>query len=232
MRSERVRQSFTVTVALTFADRWLLHRLDGFRREHPRCDLRIDTSTRLLDFATEPVDVGIRFGSGSWPGLAATYLTRDVFFPVCSPTYSSGRRVLQQPGDLHPHQLIHDTSMVSTAGFPSWRDWFAEAGLSLHDSEGGLHVNDSAAAYRMAIAGQGVALGRTTLVAQDLAEGRLVCPFGPALPCVLAYYVVCRSQDADDPTIAAFRDWLLAEVEAAEPSPADGIAPSDGSQQG
>ncbi len=96
--------------------------------------------------------------------------------------------------------------------FPTWRDWYERAGLAAAESERGVHINDSAAAFRMAIAGNGVALGRSTLVGQDLAEHRLVCPFGPALDCPLAYYVVCRPQDADDPTIAAFRDWLLGEA--------------------
>jgi LysR family glycine cleavage system transcriptional activator len=64
----------------------------------------------------------------------------------------------------------------------------------------------------MAVAGNGVALGRTTLVAEDLAAGRLVRPFGPELECSLAYHVVCRPQDVDDPLIVAFREWLLIEA--------------------
>jgi LysR family glycine cleavage system transcriptional activator len=63
----------------------------------------------------------------------------------------------------------------------------------------------------MAIAGNGVALGRTTLVEQDLSEGRLIRPFGPVLDCALGYHVVCRPQNVDDAMIVAFRDWLVAE---------------------
>ena len=53
--------------------------------------------------------------------------------------------------------------------------------------ERGLQINDSAAAYQTAINGSGIALGRTTLVALDLATGRLVRPFGDAVDCELAY---------------------------------------------
>jgi LysR family transcriptional regulator, glycine cleavage system transcriptional activator len=102
--------------------------------------------------------------------------------------------------------------MASEPRFRTWRDWYERAGLPAVESERGPHITDSAAAFRMAIAGNGVALGSTTLVKEDLAEGRLVRPFGPALDCTLAYYVVCRPQDADDPTIMAFRDWLLGEA--------------------
>jgi DNA-binding transcriptional LysR family regulator len=41
-----------------------------------------------------------------------------------------------------------------------------------------------------------------------------------ALECALAYYVVCRAQDSDDPTIVAFRNWLLQEA-AREIDPKD-----------
>lgn len=212
LRSARGRQSLTVTVSFAFGDRWLMPRLDGFRRAHPECELMIDASTNLTDFAVEQVDVGLRYGAGNWPGLAATYFARDAFFPVCSPALLSGTRPLKSPGDLRHHQLIHDTSLASLPDFRTWRDWFEHVGLAPFDGESGLRINDSAAAYRFTIAGEGIALGRTTLVAQDLAEGRLVRPFEPELESPLGYYFVCRPQDADDPMIAAFRNWLVEEA--------------------
>lgn len=212
LRLARKRQTLTVTVPMAFADKWLLPRLETFGRAHPGCELRVDTRTSLVDFATEPVDVGIRYGRGVWPGLVATRFAADLFFPVCSPSLLKGRHPLVSPADLRHHQLIHDTSMPSEPRFPSWRDWYERAGLATTGAERGVRIDDSAAAFRMAISGGGVALGRTTLVAQDLAEQRLTRPFGPALACELAYYVVCRPQDAEDPTITAFRDWLLEEA--------------------
>jgi LysR family transcriptional regulator, glycine cleavage system transcriptional activator len=206
------RRTLTITVSLAFADKWLLPRLETFRRHRPGCELRIDTSATLIDFAAKHVDVGIRYGVGAWPGLTVTFLTRDAFFPVCSPLLLEDQHPLRSLEDLSHHQLIHDTSMASEPRFRTWRDWYQCAGLPVAESERGLHINDSAAAFRMAVAGNGVALGRTTLVEEDLAKGRLVRPFGPALDCTLAYYVVCRPKEADDPTIVAFRDWLLEEA--------------------
>src|ERR1700754_4732604 len=204
LRSARKRQSLSVTVPSAFADKWLLHRLDAFSRAHPEYELRIDTSSALVDFATQSIDVGIRYGAGIWPGLVAFPFARDAFFPVCSPALLEGPNALRTPADLKHHPLIHDVSMASTAAFRTGEDWYRAAGLPVSGSERGLRINDSAAACRMAMAGHGVALGRTTLVEQDLEEGRLVRPFGPALDCPLAYHVVCRPQDADDEAIAAF----------------------------
>ncbi|USI72807.1 LysR substrate-binding domain-containing protein [Sphingomonas morindae] len=212
LRGARMRPALSVTVPMAFADKWLLPRLARFYRRHAECALQIDTSTALVDFTARAVDVGIRYGAGSWPGLVAVPFARDAFFPVCSPALVSGPHGLRRPEDLKQHALIHDTSMAATPAFPSWRTWYEAAGLDPAASGQGLRINDSAAAYRMAIAGDGVAMGRTTLVADDLREGRLVCPFGPELACPLAYHVVCRPQDADEPTIVALRDWLVEEA--------------------
>jgi LysR family glycine cleavage system transcriptional activator len=63
-----------------------------------------------------------------------------------------------------------------------------------------------------AIQGEGVVLGRSALVADDLRAGRLVRPFSMSLPADLAYYLVYPAQAAQRPKVRAFRDWLFEEV--------------------
>jgi DNA-binding transcriptional LysR family regulator len=102
--------------------------------------------------------------------------------------------------------------MTTEGTFPTWRVWLRHAGVSGVDSERGLHIDDSAAVIRVAIAGGGVALGRSALVAGDLAEGYLTHHFGEPYGCELGYYVVHRPEEADKAAVAAFRDWLLDEA--------------------
>jgi LysR family glycine cleavage system transcriptional activator len=104
--------------------------------------------------------------------------------------------------------------MTFENAFPTWRRWLQAAGFADINSDRGLQINDSAAAYQAAINGSGVALGRTTLVALDLAAGRLVRPFGDALDCELAYYLIHRPGADSDPGIGAFKDWICAEAQA------------------
>ena len=92
------------------------------------------------------------------------------------------------------------------------RTWLQNAGYTDIHCDRGLQVNDSAAVIQAAIAGSGVALGRTTLVAKDLAEGRLVRPFGDDLAYDFAYYIVHPPQADIVPGIAAFITWLLEEA--------------------
>src|SRR5262249_39019310 len=134
------------------------------------------------------------------------------FFPVCAPELLSGAHPLRGPEDLRHHALIHDRSMAFESTFPIWRTWLQRAGYADIDCERGLQINDSAAVIQAAIAGGGVALGRTTLVARDLAEGRLVRPFGDDLVYDFAYYIVHRPQVVEAPGVAAFKAWLLEEA--------------------
>jgi LysR family glycine cleavage system transcriptional activator len=214
LKASRGQITISLTVPPAFADKWLLPRVERFTTNHPLYDLRIDTSGRLVDFAAERMDVGIRYGGGRWPDLKSTFLLRDAFFPVCSPALLEGTRPLRGPDDLKRHTLIHDRSMAFEAAFPTWRTWLQAAGFPDINCERGLQINDSAAAYQAAINGSGVALGRTTLVALDLAAGRLVRPFGEALICELAYYLVHRPKADSDPGLAAFKDWVCMEAQA------------------
>jgi len=213
LKASKSRIVFTLTVPPAFADRWLLWRVERFQRRHPYYDLRIDTSGRLTDFTAERIDVGIRYGAGAWAGLVSTFLLRDEFFPVCSPALMEGEHALRAPSDLQHHPLIHDTSMTGAGLFPTWRSWLLHAGCRDRiDTDRGLQLNDSAMGLQTAISGYGVALGRTTLVERDLAEGRLVKPFDIVQSCELAYYLVHRPESAAHAPVIAFKEWLLEEA--------------------
>ncbi len=201
-----------VAVLLAFADKWLLPRVQRFRARYPGYDLRIATDRQQRDFITDRLDIGIRYGGGHWPGLRSTFLLRDEFFPVCNPTLVDGRPPPRRAEDLRHFPLVHDASMPTESTFPTWRAWLRHAGVSGVDCERGLHIDDSAAVVRAAIAGAGVALGRSALVAGDLAEGRLVHPFGAPCGCELGYYAVHRPEDAGKAPVAALLGWLLDEA--------------------
>jgi LysR family transcriptional regulator, glycine cleavage system transcriptional activator len=220
LQAAQARTAIGLTVPPSFADKWLLPRVERFQASHPHVDLRVDTSPRLVDFSADRIDLGIRYGLGHWAGLSATRLFSDNFFPVCAPVLASGRALPRSAGSLGEHALIHDVSMRAEPAFPTWRAWLArfahaEQGSSAAglDAERGLQINDSAAVIQACIAGSGIGLGRSHLVATDLAAGRLVRPFGDALACELAYYVVHRD-DARGlaPAVAAFKSWLIDEA--------------------
>lgn len=203
----------TVTVSPAFAAKWLLPRIERFQQAHPDTDLRLDTNQRSVDFLVDGIDVGVRYGAGVWPGLTTVRLMDEEIYPVCSPSLRDQLPTLTEPGDLARYTLLHDLTLEQNSGFPTWRTWLDAAGFPEIDAEHGLRINNSAAVLQAAIDSRGVALGRSEMVRDDLAAGRLVRPFGD-LTCPIdpAYYVVYRPECAAKPRIAAFRDWLLDEA--------------------
>ena len=200
----------TVSTLASMAVKWLLPRISTFQEAHPAIDVRITTSTALVDFKAGDVDAAIRYGRGQWPGLRADWLTADQLFPVCSPALLTGGKPLKCPEDLANHTLLH-----SVGGYDDdWRLWLTAAGLPASISkQPGLTFDLIFMTVQAAIDGIGVAIGRTTYVEGDIAKGRLVVPFKITLPTDAGFYLVYPEASADKPKLAAFRQWLLASAQ-------------------
>ena len=210
----------TVTVSPAFAAKWLLPRIDRFQSLQPDIDVRLDTSAKSIDFAIQEVDIGVRYGAGTWAGLMTEKLMEEEIYPVCSPQLLLGKNAI----DLTQETLIHDRSMDGYIGFPSWDDWLAQASLTnvaltKVDTSRGMQINNSAAVLQAVINGHGVALARSVMARDDVAAGRLVQLFPEiTFSSVLAYYVVYQAESANMTKLKAFRDWLFAEVSSTHES--------------
>lgn len=214
----------TVTVSPAFAAKWLLPRIEDFQRSHPQTDVLLDTNLRPVDFIAEGTDIGVRYGTGHWPGLTAIKLMDEEMYPVCAPTYPLLKRGRLSAKMLADATLIHDLSMAGDPTYPTWRTWLDAAGYPNVNAEHGLRINNSAAVLQAAIDGQGLALGRSVMLRDDLTAGRLVRPFGETpRPLAFAYYIVHRPEVAELAKIKAFRDWLLAQASGAG-NPGVGVA--------
>ena len=195
----------TISTLASLAAKWLLPRLATFQEAHPGIDVRITTSTALVDFRTGDVDAAIRYGRGHWPGLRADWLMADELFPVCSPALLTGDKPLRCPEDLANQTLLH-----TSGGYDDdWRLWLTAAGLpSSIPKLPGLTFDLILLAVQAAIDGAGVAMGRTSYVEADIAKGRLVVPFKITLPADAGFYLVSPEAKADPPKLKAFRQWL------------------------
>ncbi len=212
LRAQDCSGPLTVSTSPALAAKWLVPRLEGFQELHPEIDVRVSAGMRLVDFAREDVDVAIRYGRGTYPGLVAELLLTNEVVPVCAPALLEGPRPLRAPQDLRQHTLLHDDTATSDGAYPNWAMWLRAAGLEGVDASRGPRFDYPGLVLEAAAAGRGVALALSTIAAADLAAGRLVRPFAVAAPTPFAYYVVCPQATAERPKVAAFRRWLHAEA--------------------
>lgn len=208
----------TVSVAPSFASKWLVPRLGEFGELHPDIDVWLSSAMGLVDFAKEEVDVAIRYGAGHYPGLEVERLLSECVFPVCSPKLLQNGSKLHEPVDLCDHTLLHDDGPEEDDSCPDWTMWLKAAGVGCVDGVRGPRFNQSSLVLEAAAAGRGVALAKSALAANDMAEGRLVKPFESSMPIDFAYYIVCPKAKAALPKVETFRNWLL---EAAKLDPGD-----------
>ena len=207
---QRSPAHLTVSVVPDFASKWLLPRLTSFQDKFPEIEVRVTAEDRFADFVTDGVDLGIRFGSGSNPGLSTLPLMPDVVFPVCSPALLR-KRSITAPEELLNCELLHDATAEHDGSGCDWRHWFERTGMSVGRLEG-LRLSPGKLAIESAADGLGVALARAALIGDDLDEGRLVRPLHQAATTVFSYHLVHRPAAKLDCHVAAFIDWVRSEA--------------------
>ncbi len=207
LQADAKQMRLTVTALPAFAARWLSPRLGGFIEQYPEMEVMLQSSSHLTDFVRESVDIGIRFGSGNYPGLAVEKIMDDYYYPVASPRFNGGR--LPQS----PQKLVRNT-LLRCEGEP-WTPWFRAAGVDAPEPTSGLIFQDSSMMVRAAADGNGIALARHVIAISDIEAGNLVRLFDVAVQCPHAYYLACPPEALRKPQVQAFRSWLLAEIEKA-----------------
>ncbi|TQV78968.1 transcriptional regulator GcvA [Denitrobaculum tricleocarpae] len=214
LRSQDSSGNLKVSALPSFAAKWLLPRLPRFTEKNPTIDVLISANDQIVDFDQDDFDLAIRYGSGNYPGLRVDRMMGDRIFPVCSPRLLEGDKPLQAPDDLSRHVLLHDDMARTDASANDWQGWLRAAGITTVDPDRGPAYSHSSMVIQAAIEGHGIALGRTSLIGDDVAAGRLVCPFGPVIPGPFTYYLVGPEETADQPKIQAFKTWIQQEVAA------------------
>jgi LysR family transcriptional regulator, glycine cleavage system transcriptional activator len=195
-----------VSCLATFMMRWLIPRLYGFASTHPGIEVRLSASHQPVDFARDGIGVAIRIdGAGHRRNVTAHRFLEDRMGPVASPALIERHRI-RRPADLKRLTLLHTETRPQ-----AWPDWQRLAGIDGIDPAKGSRFEHSYFLLEAAASGLGVAIGSYPLVAQDLASGRLVAPFG-FISSGASYCLLHPRDAARVPKVTAFRSWILAEA--------------------
>ena len=198
----------TLSVSTAFANYWMVPRLAELHRQHPDIDLRLQTTDKDLDLAQEGLSLGVRRGTGDWPGYDGVKIAADVLIPVASPRFLRGCGPLDSLSALAAQRLVFLEEPFRPR--PTWRDWFAAQGFDYRDSGEGLRLNDYALVIQAAMAGEGIALGWLHIV-ENLLQQDLLEPAGPwRWETENSHYLIWSNRTALSEPAEIVRDWIIA----------------------
>lgn len=210
MLREPVRKKqVSVSVAPSFAAKWLMPRMDDFHALHPEIEVWISADMEPVSLSDGNVDLAVRYGPGGYAGTISDLLMSETVLPVCAPSLMQGDSPIRTPADLIRQPLLHDVSADADPSRPDWAMWLKARKVRHPDPRKGSRFNQSSLLIEAALAGRGVALAKRALAQADLASGRLVAPFPDGSEAVgFAYHVILPRDRPASQSAKAFVGWL------------------------
>lgn len=206
--SRNAGRAITISALPGFAVQWLFPRLIDFDERHPGISISLGTSDTLTDIAAGEADLAIRYGRGNYSGVRVEKLMDDHMFPVCSARYLAEHGPVDSPADLLSHTLLIDDTRVIDGYEASWQRWFELVGQPFTHSTTFKKFGQSNMVIQAALAGRGLALGRSALVVDEILAGNLVIPIKSAFPSGFGHYLITAKSRPSTPNVDAFRDWI------------------------
>lgn len=202
---EQDLERINIGMSTYFASRWLSPLLMNFMDRHPKIGLSLQPVIGLIDFRKGNIDMGIRWGKGDW-----TDMETELLF-LCSAKPTAGVAIAKRIDDEGIEAVLPDLLLLHDRDdFEAWVDWHKAAGLVCQSTQNGLVIPDPNVRVQSVINGQGVALN-DLLVAPELSAGQLreISTVGLS---DYGYYLVYPSGSLDNPSLKAFRDWIMDEA--------------------
>lgn len=202
--------SFKICSYPSLTQRWLIPRWKAFYERYPRINIQFVTSMDPGNISHADFDAAICVGNKNsvWQDWSNIHLFDIEAIPVCSPSL-----VQRNGGHIAASDLAAQTLIRNASRPDDWTRWFSAAGLDSIDSHTGPIFENFILAIQAAIEGIGILIADRVLVADDLASGRLVQPFGPSRLTQHSFYFVFPDSRATDWRFRAFVDWIKTDAE-------------------
>ncbi|WP_306440293.1 transcriptional regulator GcvA [Methylobacterium sp. WL64] len=191
-----------------FGMRWLIPRLDRFRRANSDILITLVTRSSIFDFAQERLDAAIHYGHNDWPGVTSEPLVGSQVVLIAAPRYLYSIGGIDDPSDLARATLLQHIRKPD-----SWR-LLLEAIAAQHvNAWAGPRFEHFYMIIQAAIAGLGIGLVPRVIAADDIEAGQLVVPFETEYVSDQNYCLVYPDSKANDVRLNRFRSWLAEEAQ-------------------
>jgi len=200
LRVQGLDRPLAISVTHAFAEQWLMPRIGDFWAKHPDTQLNITPSRELVDLRRDGFDLALRFGDGSWPGVAAEILTDGDFWVVARPDLVRGRTLNCLP-DVVDLPWVLENHMLSNRGI------IEREGIDFEQLNMTL-LNTSGMVMSAVTAGLGLTVQSQSLVRARVERGDLTKICELSQPGIGYYMVTLPGQER--PGLRTFKSWLKA----------------------
>jgi LysR family glycine cleavage system transcriptional activator len=198
--SDAEARPIALSVTPSFAENWLMPRFADFWTKHPDFGLSIIPSIDVIDLRRDGVDMAIRYGFGTWPGLESTPLVKADFTVIAAPSLLQGR-------EINSFQDLDGLPWMFGTLHKEARRWVAASGVNLT-----TNVMTEVATFGMVMAavraGKYLTVVTSALVSDEIESGKLRCLIQQQ-PKDLGYYIV-HPKGVLSARTKQLKAWLLA----------------------
>jgi LysR family glycine cleavage system transcriptional activator len=212
--TDNYKNILTISILPSLASKWLIPRLVDFNQKHPDISVHINANLALSDFKND--DASIQFGyqpSIGLNNLQAKFLMEEEIFLVASPKLINSSCRFDCVEDLKKQTLLRDTvdchfEAYGVAREVGWNEFSTILKVDISQCKF-LAFTQANLVLQAAIAGQGVAIARSVLVADDLRTGQLVRIYPQYSTQSLGYHWVYPHNSSKLETVKIFEEWLF-----------------------
>jgi DNA-binding transcriptional LysR family regulator len=174
-----------------------------FRARHPRVEIDVAVSDRLVDIVAEGFDAGVRSSDVIERDMVQVRLTDSARFVVVgSPEYLARHGTPERPEDLLRHECLTFRSQTTGALYA----WELERGRRTWrvPVRGGVVTDDGLLAVSLAEQGMGLAYAFEPLVQEQLRTGRLRRVLEPYAAEIAGFFLYFPSRSQRSPPLRLF----------------------------
>ena len=192
----------------SLAIRWLRPLLLEWRKARKGVSVHLISTDAEAVLADEQIDFRLSYGASDCRYSHFVDLFTDSVVPACSPKFLAEHPV-RYPSDILDGPLFDIEWDVRHRPPPSWADWARSVGMP-PPMAGDLAFSLSTAGIDAAVNGGGFVLGQMAMIADDLANGRLVVPIDRRLHMPDRYFLAWDPAVLERPGGKEFLNFVIA----------------------
>ncbi len=199
-RLNKGKRRLKIVAIPAIAETWLVSRLWSFQQQHKNIQIKLELDDQPVFIRAGEATVWLHYSSEHTEGLENFPMPKDQLTLVCHPDMAKS---LHSLADIANYPLLVDIDWQH-----DWTTWLEAAGFDRENFSEQIYFERYSMVINAAIAGTGIAIGHTALLASYLEMGTLVAPFAVSPTAEKQFYASIAGNNQRR-SVRQFIDWFV-----------------------